>query len=623
MLTMTPTALNGALMDNSPAAVLFVAPLTSAFYAKGPKSSSSLSRRPRPKQVSSNHGTSSLVQRVQPLGCSQTAFQVATTAHQPQETIPTTRQYTAELSEPDIHDESLNLLEWPQISAHVLNYASTPLGRAALCSSSTGLHIPETRAASERLLAETREVYLIEYTLCRPLNFSGVHDVLPLVGLALKGQTLQGMQLINVAETLASARKIRRHIEGAASPSATEHPQNLSILKDMVSSFRTWPEAEKDIKKSIDEFGDVVDSADPELRGIRNSLRDAMTEVRGKLNDIMARHSDAIQDRVITSRYDRFVIPVKISRKSAFRRGTVHDVSASGFTAYIEPASVRPLNDRLRQLAAKEKARVNAILRRLSAEVVVPIAEDVRNLGRVLAHLDAATARARCSRSLDAVDVVFDDEKPLRLLGARHPLLSWQAMAELESGRNAQGNGKAPKTSEGERKESGRDNYRSREAGWKTAVVPSSYILDDQIRCVCVTGPNTGGKTLSLKTLGTCVLMAKAGLFVPAQDPSSVTTIAKEHGLESFSKSEGEELEEEESARLPFFDSVLADIGDDQSLVQSLSTFSGHIRRIKRILAASTPKTLVLLDEIGSGTVRTLSQPDTSTVGERLKLPYR
>lgn len=504
----------------------------------------------------------------------------------------------------DIHKESLTLLEWPQISAHVLRHASTTQGRLALCASSTGLLVPTTRAESERLLAETREVSLLEYALCKPLNFSGVHDVAPLVQLAEKGKMLTGKQLISVAETLRAARNIRRHIEAAVPPGASAHPEDLSILKEMVSTFRTWPDAERDISRCIDDFGDVVDSADPELRGIRNSLREALSEVRAQLNGIMSRHAEAIQDRVITQRYDRFVIPVKMSRKADFRRGTVHDASASGSTAYIEPASVRPLNDRLRELAARERARVNAILRRLSGDVVAPIADDICNLGHVLAQLDAAAARARCSHSLDAIDVVFDDTKPLKLLGARHPLLSWKAKAEAQA-RQSDSTARDTSALSGQRKDETRFVKTRSEPEWKSAVIPSSYVLDDDVRCVCVTGPNTGGKTLSLKTLGTCVLMAKAGLFVPAKSPSFLQIMARENRLDTAVNKDDEE-EELDTARIPFFDSVLADIGDDQSLVQSLSTFSGHVRRIKRILAASTPRTLVLLDEIGSGTVRTV-----------------
>lgn len=503
---------------------------------------------------------------------------------------------TRESVEPDIQAESLVLLEWPQISAHVLHHASTQRGRAALCPTESGLYIGSTRTESERLLAETRELYHLEFTRGKPLSFSGVHDVSALVRLASKGKMLTGKNLISIAQTLYSARVIRKHIDAEVSAGA-----ELPILQSLVSTFRTWPEKEREIMRFIDEFGDVVDSADPQLRGIRQSLRDAFADIRMKLNDIMAKHADAIQDRVITQRFDRFVIPVKMSRKADFRKGIVHDASSSGSTAFIEPASVRPINDRLRELGAKEKARVNAILRKLSLDVVGPIAEDVCNLVEVLAQIDAAVARARCSKALDAVDVAFDDSKPLRLIGARHPLLAWKAMADSSVGSDAD-RVDAEKVNSELADFSKSVGFVSQEPMWKSIVVPSSYVLEEEVRCVCVTGPNTGGKTLSLKTLGVCVLMAKAGLFVPGKTESSAVALAKENELETGVNDEPRA--EVETARIPFFDLVLADIGDDQSLVQSLSTFSGHIRRIKRILTKSTSKSLVLLDEIGSGTVR-------------------
>lgn len=402
------------------------------------------------------------------------------------------------------------------------------------------------------LLQQTRELHHIQYTLLRPLDFSGIRPhAAQAASQAAKGRILTGQQLVSISQTLNTARNIRRHIDGIT----TENPNLLDALPRLVSSFRTWPEVQSEIRRCIDEFGEVQETADGALRDLRGQMRATDSEIRKQLNAIMTRYSDAIQDRVITVRYDRFVIPVKMGRKGSFKSGVVHDASASGNTAYIEPASVRRMNDRRRQLAAMEKARVRAILKRLSEKVVAPIVQDVFNLEKVIGVLDAGVGRASFSKMLDCVDVVFDNDRPLRLRGVRHPLLSCKAMADT-------------------RKEEGLE-----ECDWKTRVVASDYILPKDVRCVCITGPNTGGKTISLKALGISVLMAKAGMFVPAS------------------------AEWNSAARIPYFDKVLADIGDDQSLVQSLSTFSGHVRRIKSILASSTGKSLVLLDEIGSGTV--------------------
>lgn len=504
----------------------------------------------------------------------------------------------------DVQTESLTLLEWPQISARVIQYASTTAGRALLSSTSTGLPIPSTRAESEYRLSQTREIYHLENQLQKPLSFSGVHDVTALVNFVAKGKVLTGKELIAVAQTLAAARTIRRHIESAAKDMGDErHPAGLRCLKNMVAPFRTWPEKEREICRCLDDFGEITSAADPQLSNVRAELQRALEEVRAKLNEMMAKHADAIQERVMMQRYDRFVIPVKMTRKGDFRKGIVHDVSSTGSTAYIEPASVKPLNDRLRELVAKEKARVNAVLRKLSQEIVAPIANDLQRIGAILAEIDGATARARCSYALDAVDVVFDDEKPLKLLGARHPLLVWKAMDEAKYGGEDSNDAidvHGVSEGSGQTFAGGSNAEKPKEPLWKRAVVPSSYELNEDVRCVCVTGPNTGGKTLCLKTLGTCVLMAKAGLFVPAKAPSAVARLAREHGLADNDSGDGEL---NDFARIPYFDVVLADIGDDQSLVQSLSTFSGHVRRIKRILAASSSQSLVLLDEIGSGTV--------------------
>lgn len=462
-----------------------------------------------------------------------------------------------------LQNDSLVLLEWPAITARVLRHASTNLGREALLDPNNRAHLnlPSTQRLSEALLNQTREIHHLEYTLAAPLTFSPAKDVRPIATQATKGRLLAATDLLDVARTLSVARVIRRQI-------IDDDDENvIPTLHALVAQMKTAVTAEKEILRCIDEYGEVLDAADPALRSIRDGIRQATADARQILNGLMSRHTDAIQDRLITTRYDRFVIPVKMSHKAVFRGSAVHDASASGGTAYMEPSAVRPVNDRLRQLAAKERAAIAAVLRRLSEEVIAPIADDLCIVCDILALLDAAAARARASESLKAVDVVFDNEAPLNLPAVRHPLLMWTASDSVQGG-------------EGTSKPL-----------WVDAVVPSTYELSQGVRCVCVTGPNTGGKTLSLKTLGVTALMAKAGLFVPATLPRRLDI-------------DFDTNDEKQIVRIPYFDNVLADIGDDQSLVQSLSTFSGHVRRIKRIIATSTAQSLVLLDEIGSGTVR-------------------
>lgn len=495
---------------------------------------------------------------------------------------------------PSIHIESLNLLEWPQITAKVLSFASTELGRIALrdIDTPTHLYIPLSQSESEQLLQQTRELHHLENNLASPLSLGSAQNIAPLVAQTTKGRSLTGLDLRDVARTLGTARQLRREI-------MLHPPEELPTLFELIEPLRTAPFAEKEILRCIDEYGDVVESADPTLRSTRDAIRQTSADVRSELNNLMSRHSEAIQERVITTRYDRFVIPVKNSHKAIFRRAVVHDASASGNTAYVEPLSVKPFNDRLRQLAAKERAAVNAILRRLSLEIVAPLDTDVVQLCDVIAVLDAAAARARCSRTFDGVDVKFNNEVPLNLIGVRHPLLSWKAMETTRDEDEDEEQSKSVTKSESGNHKAVQEFKLSEEPAWKKAVVPSSYTLAKDVRCVCVTGPNTGGKTLSLKTLGVTALMARAGMFIPATRPGRIAM-----KLEDNNSSLDVEVEKEtHKATLPYFDSVLADIGDDQSLVQSLSTFSGHVRRIKRILRATSKHSLVLLDEIGSGTV--------------------
>ena len=488
----------------------------------------------------------------------------------------------------DIHTESLSLLEWPELSQHILRYATSDLGRLSLTNGKPSLlYIPSTQVESEKLLAQTREVYNLEYNLNRPLPISGVSNIIEITQLAAKGKLLSGKELLSISSTLFSALAVRKHLD------ALPNPDSFHALISLTADMRTCAEAAKEIRSHLDDFGDVEESADPELRSIRSETREVVSDIRLALNTLMSRHADSVQERLITSRYDRFVIPVKMTRKSDFRRAIVHDTSSSGGTAFIEPASVRPLNDRVRMLTVRERARVNAILRKLCEKYIAPNVDAIVQAARILGDLDAAVARARCSRSLQAVDVVFDNEKPLRLLGARHPLLVWKEMTKERALDDKEEERENYNTETGDQIDEKIRKFKlPLEPPWKKNVVPSSYELNEHVRCVCVTGPNTGGKTLSLKTLGVCVLMAKAGLFVPSTIPKVLSN-------------DNQLVDDEESrrARIPFFDHVLADIGDDQSLVQSLSTFSGHVQRIKRIIAASTPQSLVLLDEIGSGTV--------------------
>jgi DNA mismatch repair protein MutS2 len=412
-------------------------------------------------------------------------------------------------------------------------------------------------------------VYQLETRLTSGLSFEGIQDI----GESLERAELQGLlsgeELLAIATTLAGVRRLRRVIDDQ---------EDVPILTELVADVRTYPELEQEIHHCIDDRGDVADRASPKLAGIRSKIKSLRDRIYQVLQGILQRQGGAVQQPVITQRGDRFVIPVKAPQKDAIP-GIVHDTSSTGATLYIEPKAIVEISNQLRTHRRQEQTEEEAVLRALTQQVAA-VKPDLEQLLAVATALDLATAKARYSLWLQANPPRFIDRhagETITLRELRHPLLVWQQQHE-------QG----------------------------TPVVPINVQIQTHIRVVAITGPNTGGKTVTLKTLGLAALMAKVGLFVPAREP----------------------------VELPWFEQILADIGDEQSLQQSLSTFSGHIRRISRILEQlkvdkllaqrgvaqvesweenlqpsnlqpSTPEkpstllpspSLVLLDEVGAGT---------------------
>jgi DNA mismatch repair protein MutS2 len=456
---------------------------------------------------------------------------------------------------PLIHHETLDLLEWPRLCQHLSTFAATKRGTLV----AQALQPPETQAASVSLLTQTQEADWLEQNNSG-LNFGGIRDIGTAVERAYRQGLLGGEELLAIATTLNGARQLRRTIDA-------QPPEDLPVLQDLVADLRTHPELEQQIYHCIDDRGDVTDRASPKLGDIRDRLKSTRQDIQQRLQRILQRQSGAMQELLITQRGDRFVLPVKAPQKDAVP-GIVHDASASGATLYVEPQSVVELGNRLRQLLRQEKTEEEIILRQLS-DAVAEVYDDLSHLLAVVTELDLAHARARYSLWLEANPPRFvESQEQTTLRQLRHPLLVWQ-----------------------QRHEQGPE------------VVPINLLIRPELRVVAITGPNTGGKTVTLKTLGLAALMARVGLYVPAREP----------------------------VEIPWFGQVLADIGDEQSIEQSLSTFSGHIRRIGRILAALSggggevgdvgevameevsvlsphppthPPTnaLILLDEVGAGT---------------------
>ncbi|MEC4989241.1 MAG: endonuclease MutS2, partial [Oscillatoria sp. PMC 1068.18] len=408
-----------------------------------------------------------------------------------------------------IEAETLELLEWNRLCQHLSTFAATKLGAVA----ARRLQPPASPTESLQLLAQTKEVYQLEMRLLSGLSFEGIHDFGASLSRAELGGMLSGEELLHLAMTLAGMRRLRRTIEDQ---------EDVPTLTELVATVRTYPELEQEIHRCIDDRAQVSDRASPKLAEIRIQIKSYRDKIYQKLNNILQRQSGAVQEATITQRGSRFVIPVKAPQKDAIQ-GIVHDTSSTGATLYIEPNSIINFGNQLRQYQRQEEVEESAILRKLSAQVA-EVQADLEQLLAIATMLDLATAKARYSLWLNANPPRFiaaNETVTLRQL--RHPLLIWQHQHE-------QG----------------------------TEPVPINVLVDPKIRVVAITGPNTGGKTVTLKTLGLAALMAKVGLFVPAKEP----------------------------VELPWFEQVLADIGDEQSLEQSLSTFSGHIRRISRIIEA-------------------------------------
>ncbi|WP_019638438.1 endonuclease MutS2 [Paenibacillus fonticola] len=418
-------------------------------------------------------------------------------------------------------EKILKTMEYNKIVDMLAKYAQTSLGKMTV-----ERLVPVSELEDvKRLLQGTDEAYKVDRLKGAP-SFSGIMDMMPAVKRARIGGTLNPHELLGIATTLEGSRRIKRYM---ASIHEEEPVPLLFALSDMLSEQKAL---EDQIKRCIDESAEVLDSASAELAQIRRELRGGEVRIREKLEAMIRSASVAkmLQDQLVTIRGDRFVIPVKAEYRAHFG-GIVHDQSGSGATLFIEPESIVAMNNKLRETRLKEEREIEVILQKLTAHV----GEQAELLGYdsdVLAQLDFIFAKARLAREMKASLPRMNDRGFLKLKKGRHPLIPAEQ------------------------------------------VVPLDVELGNQYTSIIVTGPNTGGKTVTLKTIGLLSLMAMSGLFVPAEDGS----------------------------QLCVFDAIYADIGDEQSIEQSLSTFSSHMTNIISILRKMTAKSLVLLDEVGAGT---------------------
>jgi DNA mismatch repair protein MutS2 len=356
--------------------------------------------------------------------------------------------------------------------------------------------------------------------------FGGIRDIRSALQRSSIGGMLNPAELLDISTTMFGSRRLKRFI------AAVHEEYAVPTLKEQSGLLTENKAVEDRINSCIDENAAVMDSASPELGRVRSELRNGEARVRERLEQIIRNPSmqKMLQDVLITIRNERYVIPVKQEYRSSFG-GMIHDQSASGATLFIEPESVVQLNNKLRELKFKEDDEVEKILRALT-ELVAENADMLLSDVEMLALLDFTFAKAGLSRDMKATLPRLNDRGFIKIKRGRHPLIA------------------------------------------ADSVVPLDLELGNQYSAIIVTGPNTGGKTVSLKTVGLLSLMAMSGLFVPA----------------------------EEGTQLCVFDAIFADIGDEQSIEQNLSTFSSHMTNIIGILRDMTPKSLVLLDELGAGT---------------------
>ena len=422
-----------------------------------------------------------------------------------------------------MNDKALKILEFDKIIKKLAALSASELGRELAESLA-----PETDFLKVRsLLNETSDA--TGYVVRRgspPMG--GIHDIRGSLRRVELGSILSPGELMRVSDTLRAARNLRNYSD-ISDPRALEEG---NVVGSLINALETNKRLEDKINLAIAGEDEISDSASTALSNIRRQIRDQQNSIKDKLSDMVrsSKYQKFMQDSIVTMRGDRYVVPVKQEYRSEVS-GLVHDSSASGATIFVEPMAVVEANNAIKQLKLKEQIEIERILQELTADVDGFLPQLKSNMS-LMAKLDFVFAKAKLSLDYNCVCPKLNSEKRLKIKKGRHPLLN---------------------------------------AG---TVVPTNFWIGEGFSTLVITGPNTGGKTVTLKTVGLFALMTQAGLHIPA--------------------SEGTEM--------CVFEDVFADIGDEQSIEQSLSTFSSHMTNIVRILAAAGGGSLVLFDELGAGT---------------------
>lgn len=419
-----------------------------------------------------------------------------------------------------MNQKALETLEYRKIIAQL----KREMGSAASAKLADELTpLTSEKIIKEELRSTTEAVDLIVRK--GPLPTGGLYDIREALLLAKKGGSLTMRQLLEVQNVLGISSEVVAFMHDDALP-------ELKYIGEMVDLIVEFTALEKEISRCILTEDEMADNASPKLKDIRRSIHQQNQAIKNKLSRIITSSSNKtyLQDAIVTMRDGRYVIPVKQEYRSFFP-GMVHDQSKGGATLFIEPQGVVELNNKLRELEVEEQLEIARILAELSSRVAEHYREIRSNL-ELLTKLDFIMAKGKLSCKMHASEPKIDTDGELRLISARHPLIEYKK------------------------------------------AVPVDIRIGGDYRTLIITGPNTGGKTVSLKTAGLLVMMAQSGLHIPASHAST----------------------------LPIFGEVFADIGDEQSIEQSLSTFSSHMKNIVSIIDKASYDSLVLVDELGAGT---------------------
>ena len=412
---------------------------------------------------------------------------------------------------------SLKKLEFNKIQEVLSSYALTTNGRKLALDLLPLVEKKDVIKAQN----ETEEALILLYrkgNIPLPLELS---DITEYILLLEKNNFLSSKALLDIANVLRTSRLLKEYY--------FENPLNESdVLTNYFNNLYTNKNIEHTIFSSILDENNISDDASTTLMAIRRNIRKVNQDIRKKLQSLL--NSKYLQEPIITIKNNRFVVPVKNEYRSNVN-GFVHDISTSGSTVFIEPMSVFELNNKLSTLKNEEIIEIEKILQKLSS-LLFDITEEIKNTFNLIGLIDFIFAKAKYAKEINGIYPIISEEKNINLIEARHPLID------------------------------------------KNKVVPISLSLGNDYTCLVITGPNTGGKTVTLKTVGLLCLMGMAGLHIPAKEKSSIYV----------------------------FDNIFADIGDEQSIQESLSTFSSHMVNVVNITNTATKNSLVLLDELGSGT---------------------